>query len=222
MGRRLMMLEVLTSEWLQGKGRQKTRRRGKRKRLRLLVLKAKVDVAPEKVFMVLELQSSSDTQAVDVSNMDVALAEVQYSVSRSESCAESIYGTVVLDQDEDTIQRILIHCFSTRVYHGQETRTLPISVTVPPSIAHHQIPTSTTHSSASNLKTLSKSLQSHSSKTAPPSRISIDAPCIVSFPQTSEIDGTREAAANQSSLLYIPLPVNVLGCPLSPTTKQYS
>ncbi|ORY23084.1 hypothetical protein BCR33DRAFT_138356 [Rhizoclosmatium globosum] len=58
-------------------------------------------------------------EAVDVSKMDVALAEVQYSVSRSESCAESIYGAVVLDQDEDTIQRILIHCFSTRVYHGQ-------------------------------------------------------------------------------------------------------
>ncbi|ORY33822.1 hypothetical protein BCR33DRAFT_516108 [Rhizoclosmatium globosum] len=79
---------------------------------------------------------------------------------------------------------------------------------------------STTHSSASNLKTLTKSLQSHSSKTAPPSRIGIDSPCIVSFPQTSKIDSTPEAAPNQLNLLYMPLPVNVLGFPPSPSTKH--
>ncbi|ORY27300.1 hypothetical protein BCR33DRAFT_26959 [Rhizoclosmatium globosum] len=71
-----------------------------------------------------------------------------------------------------------------------------MSVTAAPSI---------TLSSASSLKTLSKSLQSHSSKRPN------------SFPKTSELDGTREAAANQSSLLYIPLHVKVLGFSLHKT-----
>ncbi|ORY27283.1 hypothetical protein BCR33DRAFT_26572 [Rhizoclosmatium globosum] len=106
-------------------GEKKTKNKKKRKTKKIVVAcveDAKVDVAPEKVDAVLELKSSSETQAVDVDavnipNMDVALTEVQYSVSRSESRAESMYGTVVLDQDEDTIsdiQRILIHCLSIR------------------------------------------------------------------------------------------------------------
>ncbi|ORY27292.1 hypothetical protein BCR33DRAFT_26876 [Rhizoclosmatium globosum] len=70
------------------------------------VEEASSGLTSEKADVLVELESSSeavDIDAVNVPNMDVTLTEVQYSVSWSESCAESMYGTVVLDQDEDTM-----------------------------------------------------------------------------------------------------------------------
>ncbi|ORY33823.1 hypothetical protein BCR33DRAFT_516293 [Rhizoclosmatium globosum] len=74
-------------------GGRTTKNKKKREEKKVAVAgveEANVDVVPEKVDMVAELESSSETQAVDIPNMDVALTEVQYLFSRSESRAESI------------------------------------------------------------------------------------------------------------------------------------
>ncbi|ORY50277.1 hypothetical protein BCR33DRAFT_846805 [Rhizoclosmatium globosum] len=177
-----------------GGKKKKKKKKSKKKKKKAAAAgaeEARVDVAAEKIELVVGLESSSEAQTVDVNavevpNVDLLLDENSNLDLRSESPAESIKVVVISDQEEEEsvsdIQRLLISSSvpisayadlidelvrtlgyklyhisrKPEPYHSQQQSPLQLHLI--------KTPTSKSLLSASSLKTLTKLLQSHSSK----------------------------------------------------------